>query len=1770
MVDEIDFESKLSLKDTKKFHRFDDFPAAVPKPRSKSHKKVDRHGSGNFRKRGHSAKYEGIYDDMPTANSLLKVSAYGVLFLSVLFSNLVQSEAATITYDIVKTTWFSVSLYCGIVFSLLLVYVLHANALVRVRNDRLPRSIGSVKSMPKLTVDSVLTSPGYDFDMKGVKLVQPEYEIQGGVWTLDAYIWAFLYYLFFSTAGVAALSNFFDDAAALTLFKEWINKKVTGNKRLTDMVNFYRTIDDFFVSNLGISLLSFSTIFLLYALAIWLGTQRRHGRTGTKRYKLATLIVRTCYVYSVSKLIFDCTAIPRKMNWMWNKLLSSSRNYGFVTEVLSEAYGIIEADPDVVNVWATDPNPDPQFNFRDVQALTESLDGMPDITSPEVASILYTVLRLALAFFVVIGFGGALTLTDVYGNLEAKMPSLKLARFLGTFVVDLKRFIARVVEAVNKKDINYFFTASANTALFMARYDFYRKIEVADTVIGFTDHENKKCYLRETIARVEQLQADLEELKRVKEVSMQTYEPIRMNLVKMHGVFSDALVANGLHEAPYVTMIVGPSSIGKSTVADIVGNVLARCYGHDHDDPAFRYTINEQSEFFDGLTNWKRSFLWDDASTTKLVPGAGNPFLTNFMRIVNNQPFTPNMADLRSKGNVFACFQYGVITTNDHTLQTANTMVAPEAALRRVNLLIIPKLRPGYGTSKLVVPDDDPGKGLDCWTYDVAQVELEGAGRNPTVIGAVAYQNRSVSYKYLLRDATREQLVTEIARACKHHKKTQGRVMSSIERMSKANVNLETGEIELQNGFAEFSYTNLIIKFILYVSENPYAHAASAYLSTVALAFCLAYAVRRIFRVLSNCFWRTLLLIEDLVTDSWGRCMEDIRSTITTTGLQTAEVAAERFYAWPVLYLTNTSSSAVSTLKRKFFGVSKDQLIQLGLLCFMLACAGLFVFRSAGKELQAHDDSPKATYNFFHGKVRKIAMTDTSKSISNPAGVLDKIQDNLMCFSTAADGKLTTGNAIAVKPVLAGNIYVTNAHLLPGCDRENPDGILLTEKTRGILPLQRDKHHVITHWWRVPGKDVVYFYKPGRSLSAIAKYFVLDDFNANLDKDVMLLSTDGVSARNVGPVFNTVDEMNQEVFETRFNRDTTKGECGLPYIYKQGNQMAILGIHRYIFTTNRISGCVKISEQGISEACDILRAKMGITEADEIPMDDFETNDVSDRVLHGKSVLLQRGEHTPEPITGTLDIRGSLPTSKGLLRTAVKMHPYKDALLAATGLDEGKKQPPNFSDTKTGIFYTIKRHFLKAVANIKYNMPVNLVMECVNGYYEDAMARLYHDDMSEVYPLSLDEAINGTSMDERPHLSKYMGPIDMSTSTGHPHNKTKSSMFDVDVVEGVKKWRMGPKIQEQYDRVRQCIYSSKLPPEDDVMFDANMKDEPIKPEKNEAHKIRIILGSPVGFLILFRQLFLPIMAFMGANRLAFETCVFTVCQSYEWTLHKRYIDSDGDVELVDGDFKGWDSSLQKLLVYCFFWVARRIARSTGRYSDAELLAMQIMAIVILDSKINFFGDVIYMDCFMPSGQPATAQTNSVGVSVLFRMAWVKAGGDIKDFRHYVRLLTYGDDNWGSIRRDCPIQYDRITIATELASYGITLTAADKASELTPYSDKDSIDFLKRSWVWNEEANAFMAPLTLDTLGGMCTTIKHSKDVSTHDVVVAKINSLVFESFEHGREFYERIRVSCTKFLSDELGESIDFPTYDERLEEFHGKSLWFRAKEPEILACLSK
>lgn len=326
---------------------------------------------------------------------------------------------------------------------------------------------------------------------------------------------------------------------------------------------------------------------------------------------------------------------------------------------------------------------------------------------------------------------------------------------------------------------------------------------------------------------------------------------------------------------------------------------------------------------------------------------------------------------------------------------------------------------------------------------------------------------------------------------------------------------------------------------------------------------------------------------------------------------------------------------------------------------------------------------------------------------------------------------------------------------------------------------------------------------------------------------------------------------------------------------------------------------------------------------------------------------------------------------------------------------------------------------------------------------------------------------------------------------------------------------------DQVERLNECFATGVEPSATDVLFSTFMKDEPISQAKADACKRRVVIAGPVAFVIVFRQYFLPIIAFMAANRLAFEACPSTVVQSAEWSLHREYVSGNNTREkFFDGDYKGWDSSLQKAFVSCFFMMAVVVAVVSGNYSERDIRCMIGIASVIMNSKINFFGDIIELCAFMPSGQPATAQTNCVAGSIMLRLAWYISGHCIHRFRYAVRLLTYGDDNWGSIATDV-MDFDKGVIASQLARFGVIYTNADKTECTSKSSTLDEIEFLKRSWLYDADLGYHLAPLSLETLGNMCCNTRKSSHETPHDVIASTLVSMVSESFFHGPEVYKR-------------------------------------------------
>jgi hypothetical protein len=162
-------------------------------------------------------------------------------------------------------------------------------------------------------------------------------------------------------------------------------------------------------------------------------------------------------------------------------------------------------------------------------------------------------------------------------------------------------------------------------------------------------------------------------------------------------------------------------------------------------------------------------------------------------------------------------------------------------------------------------------------------------------------------------------------------------------------------------------------------------------------------------------------------------------------------------------------------------------------------------------------------------------------------------------------------------------------------------------------------------------------------------------------------------------------------------------------------------------------------------------------------------------------------------------------------------------------------------------------------------------------------------------------------------------------------------------------------------------------------------------------------------------------------------------------------------------------------------------------------------------------------------------------------------GNAKKFKKHVALMTYGDDNIMGVSKEAPF-FNHSTIQRVLADAGITYTMADKETESIPNINLADCSFLKRTWRWDKDVKAYLAPLEEDSILKSLTIGVASKTLSPEAQSVAIISSAICEYFFYGKEVFEEKR----KMFEDIIAENkLEFyvtettlPLWDELNDRF--------------------
>jgi hypothetical protein len=402
--------------------------------------------------------------------------------------------------------------------------------------------------------------------------------------------------------------------------------------------------------------------------------------------------------------------------------------------------------------------------------------------------------------------------------------------------------------------------------------------------------------------------------------------------------------------------------------------------------------------------------------------------------------------------------------------------------------------------------------------------------------------------------------------------------------------------------------------------------------------------------------------------------------------------------------------------------------------------------------------------------------------------------------------------------------------------------------------------------------------------------------------------------------------------------------------------------------------------------------------------------------------------------------------------------------------------------------------------------------------------------------------------------------INLSTSSGPPYSTKKVNHYLKAADESF--------VSPEMHRIRTDIL--RLFPESIVSAVAlcSLKDETLKPGK--IPRIFSVLSSE--FNTFIKEEMAVVSAFMRANVDFFECCVGINMTGPDATrlVNSLKVVDPSLTRIMAGDAKRLDKSysgdLHEFVCYLFFAVAKALGLNAAE--------AYVKALGIKYTKYIIKNDV-FVSFWLPSGFIDTVEWNSFSLSLGDRFVYYKDKYPVipeaylqalvayarsffddpfatlpipLDFRQCIVLRTYGDDNIKaySVTVNPPANYEDLW----LEGIGIEMTDASKEGriKLVPLS---KADFLKRTFVFDEQSGMWMAQLSKKTLARMLV-FKKDSSLSVRDHAALALTEVLLESFLHGEQFFNETRARFIDIASKYslAGSFLKLPTYETCREQF--------------------
>ena len=1220
-------------------------------------------------------------------------------------------------------------------------------------------------------------------------------------------------------------------------------------------------------------------------------------------------------------------------------------------------------------------------------------------------------------------------------------------------------------------------------------------------------------------------------------------------LIKLKGVIVEMKLSHRTRFQPFSIMIEGPPGIGKSTIAGDIMLNFARKHNLRQDlSCMYKY---DNTKYMDGFSYDHWCVLIDDflQENVSMSKGNGMNMANEFMTLISTFPKKANAADLESKGKMVVHPNLVLLTTNGINDAILREYVnSPTALKRRINFRILTTLKDTNEKSGRIGIDADKltESNLDAWSFQISTCQYVGKNQSEgsfipiktcnSMYELMVFLNEE-SEKHINRarkiNAVRDDLLS--CKVCgillKNHKEYEGCYDSS---------KLENEIVEVEKLIGNSPLLDERIDIVSQLRQYPYIfvclffesiHWRHVIFPFIILLFYLYPELIIMFGLIGFIIFKVYDFSNLIrISEQYHRNLNGVYS------LDNLELAAYRIA--PVMK-TRTLFILHDIVRSDLFKIAVAVGVSKIMYDMLLKDSPIKDYKSAAPEVKV--EQPKYVPNST--QVDKIIKVDTTaieesgrKEWVKPVILATSLSIAAYCASSAMTRSVDSVVAMAkslqgicsvvIKKKGYNNIeckllyfrydaflLITGHSIVKEFDYYLPDEVVLTiVKGDGLAANQVFvfKENLMTLYLEY---DLIAFnlapYIPQLNTANIDSYFmtdssilskglIIDDFK----RIIPVMGTNSLNIHNTGTCTFTLDTLPEPINAEKtivavYKAPSRKGDCG-------GLGVGTIGKCRVIIS-HHVAGNVA-QTMGKSRLLDLkILHKI---------RDNFKHPEYLSNIVPSYPIELSPLYHK-SPL-GLVPFHGNGIGSSKMARNTPKTRVEKTVMYDtyepwlskySKGATYG---PPIFKGylDKDNIWIDPAQFWLRSntVPTKPQDFNVWITMA------DSMMYGVKYSDSNQ-HILDINECINGRVG------SRYILSLNKSTSAGHAHKGKKKDYF-FEYMNELNQTQFAPTDELKVELDKRVDLLKKK----DIIGLAELhvlcfKDEALKNGK----MTRIFnIGDLVDFMIN-KIVFGPIVEFVLTRKRFFECQVGLNCMSKDWENFFSHLTRFGEDNIVDGDFKSYDVSLfRHIILGVCFHILRKIAVNIG-YNESEMNMFDNCVWLMVNRFISMNSDIGIMYKGNPSGCFLTSVLNSLCSSLLFRYCFfmlVCSAKDIRleEFRDYVSLGTYGDDNIQGISKDIIDVYNFTEIKRVLATVDMLYTPANKTDDDYIVKNIFETSFLKRNFRYDN--GILKCPLELPSIFRSLCWYNSNKDVNKYEQFATILYSANRELWHHGQKLFD--------------------------------------------------